>query len=319
MNPYWGKGFFDFFLTLFSRLFIWIRGEPITLVSDEVQLLVLSGVAIAASSVGVFLILKRITMLANSLSHTLLLGVVLAYLFTFSTLHESRFIDVKILLVGALIAALLTTLLTQMLTHFMKLQEDASIGLVFTTLFALGVVLVTLFTRSSHIGAEAIMGNVDALHPDDIKLVVLVCLFNLVPMALFFKECRMITFDAGFAKASGLSPSLFHYLLMVQVAATAIGSFRAVGVFLFLAFLTGPVLAARLWTQHLSSLIFLSIGIALFNTLIAVAFSRHVLTYFQYPLSTAGLVVTSIGLFYFLSLVLKKIWKSKFKNATISL
>lgn len=314
MNPYWGSHFFSFFSLLITRLFQWMQGEPMALASDEVQLLVLCGIAIAASSVGVFLVLKRMTMLANSLSHTILLGIVLAYLLTFATISEGHFINLKILIIGALVAALLTTLLTQMLTHFMKLQEDASVGLVFTTLFALAVVLVTLYTRSTHIGTEAIMGNVDALHPDDIRLVGYVALVNLVPMILFFKEFKVTTFDSGFAKTCGIYPGFFNYLLMVQVAATAIGSFRAVGVLLFLAFLVGPVLTARLWTHRLSRLIFLSMGIGAFCSLIAVAFSRHVLTVSHFPVSTAGLVVVCIGLFYALSLFFKKCLEKPWKR-----
>lgn len=312
MNPYWGKDFFEFFGVLFSRL---LRGDIFSLASDELQLFVLMGIGIAASLVGTFLILKKMTMLANSLSHTILLGIVLAYLFTSASIQESHFIDLKILLLGAMIAAILTTLLTQMLTHLMKLQEDASIGLVFTTLFALGVVLVTLYTRSTHIGIEAIMGNVDALHPDDLKLVGFVCLFNLVPILLFFKEFKATAFDPSFAKASGISPTLFNYILMVQVAVTAIGAFRAVGVLLFLAMLVGPPLTARLITNKLSYLILLSMGLGALASLFAVATSRHLLTVYQAPFSTSALVVTFIALFYVFTLILRL---RKRRSATIN-
>jgi manganese/zinc/iron transport system permease protein len=256
-------------------------------------------------------------MLANSLSHTVLLGIILAYLLTLTSIQEGHFIDLKILIMGAFIAGLLTTVLTQVLTHFVKLQEDASVGLVFTTLFALAVVLVTLFTRSAHIGTEAIMGNVDALHIDDLGLVLFVALFNLIPIIFLFKEYQVTTFDPSFAKIVGISPGFFNYLLMVQVAATAIGAFRAVGVLLFLAFLVGPPLSARLWTHKLKTLIFLSMGIGIFCSLIGVALSRHILTTSRFPVSTAGLVVVCIALFYFISLLLKNIWKYRTKKVTI--
>lgn len=298
MNPYWGKDFFGFFAVLLKRLFQWVTGDPIILVSDEVQLLVLFGIAVASSSIGVFLVLKKMTMLANSLSHTVLLGIILAYLW----IGSGQLIDLKILVIGAFIAGLLTTLLTQGLTHFMKLQEDASVGLVFTTLFALAVVLATLYTRSSHIGTEAIMGNVDALHPTDIQLVGFVAVINLIPLCLFFKEFKVTAFDPSFAKTIGVSSGFFNYLLMVQVAATAIGAFRAVGVLLFLAFLVGPPLVARLWTHRLKRLIFLAIGIGGLCALLGVALSRHILSTSQFPVSTGGLVVVMISLSYAISL-----------------
>lgn len=302
INPYWGKDFFGFFVTLFSRLFQWVSGTPISLASDEVQLIVLFGIAIAASSVGVFLVLKKMTMLANSLSHTVLLGIILAYLW----MGSGHLIDLKILIFGAFIAGLLTTILTQGLTHVMKLQEDASIGLVFTTLFALAVVLATLYTRSSHIGVEAIMGNVDALHPADMKLVGFVALFNLLPILLLFKEFKVISFDPNFAKTTGIASGFFNYLMMIQVAATAIGAFRAVGVLLFLAFLVGPPLIARFWTHQLKWVIVIAMLVGGLCSLIGVALSRHILTTSQFPVSTGGLVVAIISLAFGATLFLRR-------------
>jgi manganese/zinc/iron transport system permease protein len=318
MNPYWGKDFFQCLLLFCTRLFDWMAGKGGELASDEIQIFVLMGVAVASALVGTFLVLKRMTMLANSLSHTILLGIVLAYLLMVKmATGDVLLIDLKVLLFGAFLSGLLTTFLTQILTHFMKVQEDASIGFVFSTLFALGIVLVTLYTRNTHIGIEAIMGNVDALHPHDLKLILSVCLFNLIPLILFFKEFKLIAFDATFAKVSGFSSALFNYLLMVQVAATAIGAFRAVGVLLFLAFLVGPVATARLLTHRLPKLIFFAALLGMFASLIGVALSRHFLSVYHLPLSTAGLVVVLIAIFYLLAFFGKKLWNINYKRATI--
>ena len=257
ISPYFGKNFFEFFAVLFGRLIQWMQGDlsNAQLASDEIQLLVLIGVAFSSALVGAFLVLKRMTMLANSLSHTILLGIVIAYViclpFLAASTKEAHTLSMEILFLAALLTGLLTTLLTHLLTAVMKLQEDASIGLVFTTLFALGVVLVTVFTRNAHIGTEVIMGNVDALHLDDLKLVFAVGLFDFFVILFFFKEFKMTTFDPGLAKALGISIHFFNYLLMVLVAATCIAAFRAIGVLLVLAYLVGPVLAARLLTASL--------------------------------------------------------------------
>ena len=212
-------------------------------------------------------------------------------------------ISIKVMLIAALATGLITTLLTQSLTYLLKLQEDASTGLVFTSLFALGIVLVTVFTRNTHIGVEAIMGNVDALHVNDIKLIFWIALIDLVVIGVFFKEFKLTTFDAPFADAQGFSSPIFSYLLMVLTSATVIGAFRAVGVLLVLAFLVGPALTARLFSNRLKVVILLAIAIGAGASLISVALARHLLTVYHIPVSTSGLVTTVLGAIYFLSLI----------------
>ncbi len=308
-NPYWGADFWEFFTIFFERFFQMIRGNLSTdqLVSDEIQIFVLSLIGCASALVGSFLVLKKMTMLANSLSHTVLLGIVIAYLILIpfapaggENLHG---ISVQALLIASLVTAMLTTVLTQGLTHFMKLQEDASIGLVFTTLFALSIVLVTCFTRNTHIGTETIMGNVDALHLHDMKLALWIAVFDFFLVVLLFKEFKIVTFDSSLASSLGFSAAFFNYLLMVMTAATSIGAFRAVGVLLVLAFLVGPVLTARLYTHHLKRMIVLSVVIAVACSWMAVALGRHLLSVYQVPLSTSGLLVTIIGAVFFVSLI----------------
>lgn len=308
-NPYWGADFWDFIAIFFERLFKMLRGNlpADQLVSDEIQIYVLSLIGCASALVGSFLVLKKMTMLANSLSHTVLLGIVVAYLILipFAPTGEDNLhgISMQALLIASLVTAMLTTVLTQGLTHVMKLQEDASIGLVFTTLFALGIVLVTCFTRNTHIGTEAIMGNADALHLHDMKLALWIAGLDFFLVVLLFKEFKIVTFDSSLASSLGFSAVFFNYLLMVMTAATSIGAFRAVGVLLVLAFLVGPVLTARLYTHRLKQMIGLSIVIAVGCSWTAVALGRHLLSVYQAPLSTSGLLVTLIGVVFFISLI----------------
>ncbi len=312
MSPYCGKTFFQFFPLFFSRLFALITGALSwkDLASDEIQVFVLGLISIAAALIGTFLVLKKMTMLANSLSHTILLGIVIAYLLLFSRASSELIINFKVLIIAALATGILTTLLTQALHHVIKLQEDASIGLVFTTLFAMGIVLVTLFTRNAHIGLEVVMGNADALHVNDLKIALGVALTNFVFVLLFFKEWKLICFDQGLAVSLGFRPSLFNYLLMLLTSATAISAFRAVGVLLFLAFLVGLPLTARLLTDNLKKILFFSCGIGIICSLFSVALSRHLLTVYRMPLSTAGLVVTCIGGAFVVALSFKIIRRS---------
>lgn len=303
MNPYSGQDFFGFFATLWQRL----SGScPLaSLASDEVQLLVLCGVAASSALIGTYLTLKRMTMLANSLSHTILIGIVGAHLLTFTT--ELMAPSLSILFLAAFLTALLTAMLTQFLCSAMKLQEDASIGLVFTSLFALGIVLITAFTRDAHIGLEAVLGNADALHPDDLISVYAALSVDFLAVALFFKEFKIAVFDPQLASILKLRPGFFNYLLMLLCALTAISAFRAVGVILVLAFLVAPVLTARVWTHRLKILLTLSALIGVLCSIAGVALSRHLLSVFQLPLSTGGLVVSLLGLAFVLSLTFRSL------------
>lgn len=299
MNPYEGLNFFQFFPVFFVRLF---QGNA--LASDEIQIYVLALISIASALIGSLLVLKRMTMLANSLSHTILLGIVIAYL-----LFGGIAMNFKVLITAALLTGIITTVFTQILTHIIKLQEDASIGLVFTALFALGIILVTLYTRNAHIGLEIVMGNADALHLNDVKIALGVMLTNVLFVILFFKEWKLTCFDQGLASSLGFRPALFNYLLMLLTSATAISAFRAVGVLLFLAFLVGLPLTARLLTHNLRTMILLACGIGVVCSLVAVGLSRHMLTVYNAPLSTAGLVVVIIGFAFLVALFLRPFTK----------
>lgn len=306
VSPYSGVDFFEFFLVFFERMGLFCMGKlPIgQLATDEVQVAVLILVSISSALVGSFLVLKKMAMLANSLSHTILVGIVGAYLITLPFGGGAPLFSVQTFFIAALLTGLLTTSLTHLLTHGLKLQEDASIGLVFSTLFAVGVVLVTLFTRNTHLGVEAIMGNVDALHPDDLRLIFWITIGNILIFSLFYKEFKATGFDPSLARSIGISPGVFNYLLMVQTAATAIGAFRSVGVLLVLAFFVGPVLTARLFIFRLGPLLLVAALFGVLSSVIAVALARHFLSVHRLPLSTGGLVVVMIALVYLLLLML---------------
>lgn len=299
LNPYFGQTFFGFFIVFGKRLFQMFSGG---LAPDEVQVIVLILIALSSALAGTFLVLRKMTMLANSLSHTILLGIVIAFVLV-GQKSEIFSLSVPVLLVGALIAALCTTFATEFLMRKLRLQEDASIGLIFTAFFALGVVLVTLLSRNSHLGIEAIMGNVDALHSSDVKLAFYLFLFNAAVVFLFYRRLEITAFDSTLAKNMGISLLFFNYLMMFQTALTAIGAFRAIGAFLFLAFLVAPVLTARFFTRRLKPLLFLACGLGIVAALVSVALSRHMLTAYQIPLSTSGLSSVILGLFFLIGLM----------------
>lgn len=255
--------------------------------TDGIQIAVLSAIAISCGLLGPFLVLKRLAMFANSLSHTILLGIAIAFLVAGGALF-----DLPNLLIGALLAALMTAFLTGGLVRFFRLQEDASIGLVFTALFAAGITVVTLFTRDVHLGIEAVMGNADILQWSDLKLALSLALLNFAAIFLFYRHFQLISFDANAPR------SFFNFLLLFLIATTCVGAFRAIGVLLVLAFLVGPFLTARLFCHRLPWLLFWTPVIGILASVAGVLLSRALLNIFDLPLSTGGLVAVMIGLFY---------------------
>ncbi len=299
MNPYWGANLIEFFQVFFSRLGGFLGSS---LATDEIQLGVLSFVAIACGLIGPFLVLKKMTMFANSLSHTILLGIIGSFLL----FGGSCLLNVFHLLVGASFAAILTVFLTEGLVKWFEVTEDASIGLSFTFLFALGIVLSNLFLRDLHLGVESVMGNTDALIVNDLKLSFFLFLLNASIVFLFYRQFKMICFDQNFAAVLGVPLLFFRFLLFFLSAATCVGAFRAVGVILVLAFLVGPYLTARLFCHRLAPLLFYTCLIGVFASFLGVALTRHILTVYDLPLSTGGMVVFLIGLFYFAGLGVRR-------------
>lgn len=315
-NPYTALTFFQFLGLFFYRLWQLSTGQiGITeLASDEIQILVLAGISLSAATLGCFLVLRRMTMLANALSHTILLGIVIAYFimasggFSGADSHRPQeSIPMQALLIASLSMGIITTFLTEFLTKHIRLQEDASIGIVFTSLFALGVILVTLLTRSAHIGTEIVMGNVDALTLSDLKLAFLAFVMNGAILSIFYKEYLITTFDPGLSKALGISTVFFNYLLMTQVSATAIGGFRAVGVLMMLALMTGPALTAGLITHNLKKMLLLSALLGSLASILGVALSRHLLSVFGLALSTGAIVVVVLGGLFVMTLLCKQL------------
>lgn len=264
--------------------------------TDLLQWAVLSAVAISCGLLGPFLVLKKMAMFANSLSHTILLGIVLAFV-----IMGGISFNLSTLLIGAFLAALMTALFTGGLIRVFRLQEDASIGLVFTSLFALGIILVALYTKNIHLGIEAVMGNADVLQINDLNMALALVGINLAAIGLFFRQFQIVSFDPSLAKTIGIRCGALHFFLLFLVSATCIGAFRAVGVLVVLALLVGPFLTARLFCHKLKTLLVLTPLIGILISTLGVVISRLCLNAFGLPLSTGGIVATLAFLIYLFS------------------
>jgi len=236
-------------------------------------LITASLVGVSCGIIGVLLILRRMAMMADAISHSVLLGIVVAYLLT----HSLSGIH---MLIGAVIAGVLTTYLVQWF-HTLGVQQDASIGVVFTTLFALGVILIATKVGNAHLDVKhALMGEISFIPWNMMEIPILgsvpVATFTLLVVLLvvviiigsFYKEWKLTTFDPALAASIGIPVVAMHYLFMTLVSVTTVAAFDAVGAIMVVAMLITPAASAYLWTDKMLVMMGLS---ACFGILSAVA------------------------------------------------
>jgi len=234
----------------------------------QIEIIVIAVVVSAACALsGVFLVLKRLSLVSDAISHSILLGIVAVFFLT----HD---LASPLLIVGAAATGVLTVWLIELLTRTRLIKEDAGIGLVFPVLFSIGVILISRYAGNVHLDVDAVLvgeilyaplDRVDILGtslPKSLVVMVPILLINIVFITLFNKELKLSTFDAGLAAALGFMPAVLHYVLVAVVSVTAVGAFDAVGSILVVALMIVPAAAAYLLTDRLSVLILLSVGIA---------------------------------------------------------
>jgi manganese/zinc/iron transport system permease protein len=226
-------------------------------------ILTASLVGLTCGIIGVFLILRKTAMMADAISHTVLLGIVVAYLVTGELSGTA-------MLVGGILAGVLTAFLVQWL-HSLDVQHDASMGIVFTTLFAIGVILISTSVGNVHLDVQhALMGEITFVPFNMITLPIIgeipqataLLLFVLATviffLVAFYKEWKITSFDPALAASLGIPVLFMHYLFMGLVSVTTVASFDAVGAIMVVAMLITPAASAYLWTDKLIVMILLS-------------------------------------------------------------
>lgn len=223
-------------------------------------------VSVMCALPGAFLVLRKMSMMSDSITHTILLGIVLAFFVT-------NDLNSPFLIVGAALMGVVTVWLTQTLTQTQRVSEDSAIGIVFPLLFSIAIILITRYAGSVHLDVDSVLLGELAFAPLD-RLVVfgvdigakgiytsgILLVINTVFIVVFFKELKIAVFDATLAAVLGFSPTLINYALMTLVSLTAVGAFEAVGSVLVVAFMIAPPVTAYLLTRDLKEMLWLSAG-----------------------------------------------------------
>lgn len=264
--------------------------------STEIQLIAVV-VAVACALPGVFLVLRRMAMMSDAISHTVLLGIVIGF-FVAGTL------DSPLLILFAAGMGVVTVSLVELLMRTRLVKQDAAIGLVFPALFSIAVILISRFARGVHLDVDAVLLGELAFAPLDrttflgldlpVSLVTMgiILLINVVFIGLFYKELKLTTFDAGLAATLGFTPALLHYGLMVIVSITAVGAFDAVGSILVVALMIAPPAAAYLLTDRLDRMLLYSALLASAGAISGFWLAR------AFDANIAGSMATTMGILF---------------------
>lgn len=279
----------------------------------EIQLIALL-VSVACSLPGCFLVLRSRAMLADAITHTMLLGIVLAFFWV-------EDLSSPLLMVGAAGMGVATVWLTEWLEKSRLVSEDSAIGLVFPLLFALAILLITKYAGSVHLDTDSVLLGELAFAPFD-RMILFgmdvgakglytcggILILNLMLICCFYKELQLATFDPVLASVLGLLPTLLHYGLMALVSLTAVGAFESVGAVLVIAFMVGPPNIAYLLTDQLHHMLILSGVFAALSGMIGYQLA------FWLDVSIAGSMAVAVGLLFGLVFLLSPKRKSKHGN-----
>ena len=216
---------------------------------------------------GTWLVLRGSAMLVDAISHTVLLGIVLAFLL-------SGDLGSPLLRAGAALIGILTVVMVNLLARRPLVRTDAAIGLVFPVLFALAVLLITLLAENVHLDTDVVLTGEIGLAPFDrveigrlsvprsFLYLGVVLLLNASLTAAFWKELKVSSFDPGLAAAMGMSPGAIGLGLVAATSLTAVTAFDSVGSILVVALVVGPPASALLLTRRLLRMVFWSLGLS---------------------------------------------------------
>ncbi len=263
----------------------------------EIQLIA-SLVAIACAIPGTFLVLRKMAMISDAISHSILPGIVIGFFIT-------QDLNSPLLIILAALTGILTVVLVEYIQKTGLVKEDTAIGLVFPALFSIGVIMIAKNANDVHLDVDAVLLGELAFAPFDrllisgvdvgpksLWIIGSILLITIGLLFAFFKELKVSTFDAGLAASLGFSPVVLHYGLMTVSSITTVGAFDAVGAILVVALMIAPAATAYLLTNELKRMLIFAICFGVFS-----AISGYWVAHWL-DASIAGSITTMLGLLF---------------------
>ena len=263
----------------------------------EIQLIA-SIVAIACAIPGTFLVLRKMAMISDAISHSILPGIVIGFFIT-------QDLNSPLLIILAALTGIITVILVEYIQKTGLVKEDTAIGLVFPTLFSIGVILIAKNANDVHLDVDAVLLGELAFTPFDrliisgidvgpksLWIIGSILLTTIALLFAFFKELKISTFDKGLAASLGFSPAIIHYGLMSISSITTVGAFDAVGAILVVALMIAPAATAYLLTNNLKRMLIYAICFGVFS-----AISGYWLAH-GLDASISGSITTMLGILF---------------------
>lgn len=273
-----------------------------------------SFISLSCALLGVFLVLRKMTMVGDAISHAVLPGIAVAYWVAQSRAGLFMFL-------GAALIGVLATIIIELLRKRLKVQSDASIGMTFTTLFAAGVVMITYWSDSVDLDQECVLYGEIAYVPFDTWMLNgmslgpvalwasgIMLLLVLIYLLAGYKGLKMTSFNEDYAAVMGISVGIWNLSLMSMVSLTTVVSFKSVGAILVVALLVAPAATAYLLVQDLKRLLWLSAFFALLGALGGYGLSK------VWETSIAGTISTVLGAVFLLVLLYNRLSEFKERN-----
>ena len=256
--------------------------------------------ALACAIPGVFVVLKRDSMLIDGIGHAVLPGIAIGYLFTAD-------LNSPWLLLTAALGGLLVALLTEWISRSGLITNDAALGLIFPALFAAGIILIS--TRLSHVHLDVhavLVGDLNLVafsNPGYSVVMTIIAIINASFILLFLPQLTTATFDAGFSRVAGIRTRGLHTVLIALVAAPATAAFHAAGAMLVIALMVFPAICARLLSNRVPTMLATACIIALCAAPIGfwLAYHANASTSAFMAVSYAGIFLVILGFRFFIA------------------
>lgn len=260
--------------------------EPLSYPFMQNALLAACVIGVVCAILSCFLVLRGWALMGDAVSHAVLPGIAIAEVIGIA--HP----------IGAFFSGLICAALTGFVSENSRLKEDAVMGIVFSGMFALGLLMVAKIQTSVHL-LHIIQGNLMGITPDEMRQTVIISAIVIVVMGLKWKDFLLYCFDASHARVVGLPIKTLHYSLLIMLSLTIVAAIQAVGVIMVVALLIAPGITGFVLTKRFSTMLIIAIVSSVLAALIGVIISFHS------DAATAACIVLVQALFFVIALVIR--------------
>lgn len=259
--------------------------------------------AVSCALLGVFLVLKNMAMVADALSHTVLLGIVLGYFIAGD-------LDSPILFVGAALFGVMTVYAIEYVVNKFAIQSDAATGLVFTLLFALAIILISKYARNVHLdvdvvlSGEVVFATLNTMEifgiqvPISFARMFVMLVINLAFVAVAYQQLKVSIFDPVYAKSIGVAVGFLNLVLMTLVSITTVVAFDTVGAILVISLMVAPALSAHLLSKRLSIMLLVALLYGVINSVLGYCVAIYFNVSISGTIAFAGFVTFLLTLLF---------------------